>query len=424
MRRQKGNDPVQRRVVITGMGVVSPNGIGKDAFCRAILAGTSGVKRITRFDPSSLPVHIAGEVQGFDELAWVDARERKHVSRAVPLAVAASAEALADAGLDAPGMAQEEKRQVGVILGTGGGAQEFTEHQYRLWHSGHEKQASIFAIPSGTMGTLSSEISMRFGFRGPSHVVTTNCTSSTDALGYALDQIRIGFVPVLLAGGVDVPISPATVKAYTLLRALTAEWNDAPERASRPFSADRSGFVLAEGSWMFVLEDYEHARARGARIRAELAGYGSTCEALHRVRLGEDGEEPARAVALAMEDARVGPEQVDYVNLHGTSTELNDRVETRAVKLALGARAGRIPMSALKSQIGHPQGASGAASVAATLVAMQHEQIPPTINLEQPDPECDLDYVPEAGRRAVIEHAVCNCVGFGSKNSALVLRRM
>ena len=412
-----------RRAVITGMGVVSPNGIGKQAFCRAILAGTSGVKRIARFDPSFLPVHVAGEIQDFDELAWVDARERKHVSRTVPLAVAASAEALADAGLDPETMPPAGKRDIGVILGTGGGAQEFTEEQYRLWHTGHVKQASVFCIPSGTMGTLSSEISMRFGFRGSSHVVTTNCTSSTDALGYALDQIRIGTLPMFLTGGVDSPLSPATVKAYTLLRALTPLWNHAPERASRPFSADRSGFVLAEGAWMFLVEDEEHARARGARIYAELAGYGSTCEALHRVRLGEDGLEPARAISLALKDAGVSAASVDYVNLHGTATELNDRVETRAVKLALGDRAARIPASALKSQIGHPQGASGAAGVAATLIAMEHGQIPPTINLEQPDPECDLDYVPDIGRRARIEHAVCNCVGFGSKNSTLVLRR-
>jgi len=412
------------RVVITGMGVVSPNGIARDAFCRAILSGCSGVKRITRFDPSFLPVRIAGEIPEFNELAWVEARERKHVSRAVPLAVAASTEALADAGLDPQTMPPDEKRQIGVILGTGGGAQEFTEEQYRLWHSGHEKQASIFAIPSGTMGTMSSEISMRFGFRGPSHVVTTNCTSSTDALGYALDQIRFGTVPMFLTGGVDVPISPAAVKSYTLLRALTPSWNDEPERGSRPFSADRDGFVLAEGSWMFVLEDYGHAKARGAKIYAEVAGYGSNCEAFHRVRLGEDGVEAARAITLALEDACIGAEQVDYVNLHGTSTELNDRVETRAIKLALGERARQIPTSALKSQIGHPQGASGAAGVAATLVAMQHELIPPTINLEAPDPECDLDYVPDVGRRALIEHAVCNCVGFGSKNSVLVLRRL
>jgi 3-oxoacyl-[acyl-carrier-protein] synthase II len=422
---KRGNvSGMNRRVVITGMGVVSPNGIGQEAFGRAILSGKSGVKKISRFDSSFLPVHIAGEIPEFDELAWVEARERKHVSRAVPLALAASTEALGDAGLDPQSMSQEDKRQIGVLLGTGGGAQEFTEEHYRLWYSGHEKQASVFVIPSGTMGTLSSEISMRFGFRGPSHVVTTNCTSSTDALGYALDHVRIGTVPLLLAGGVDVPISPAAVKGYTLLRALTPSWNDAPERASRPFSADRDGFVLAEGAWMFVVEDYDHARARGARIYAELAGYGSTCEAFHRVRLQEDGEEPARAITLALEDAGTPAQQIDYVNLHGTSTELNDRVETRALKLALGERARRIPMSALKSQIGHPQGASGAAGVAATLIAMKQGVVPPTINLESPDPDCDLDYVPDLGRRAAIEYAVCNCVGFGSKNSALVLRRI
>ena len=415
---------MNRRVVITGMGAVSPNGIGNEAFCRAILAGKSGVKKIARFDSSFLPVHIAGEVQDFDELAWVDARERKHVSRAVPLAIAASTEALADAGLDPQSMSPGQKQEIGVILGSGGGAQEFTEEQYRLWHSGHEKQASLFCIPSGTMGTLSSEISMRFGFRGPSHVVTTNCTSSTDAFGYALDQIRLGTVPMYLTGGVDAPISPAAMKGYTLLRALTPSWNDAPERASRPFSADRDGFVLAEGSWMFVLEDFEHADARGAQIYAELAGYGVSCEAFHRVGLREDGEEPARAITLALADAAVAPEQVDYVNLHGTATDLNDRVETRAAKLALGARARKIPMSALKSQIGHPQGASGAAGVAATLVAMKSGLIPPTINLEIPDPECDLDYVPDVGRKASVHCAICNCVGFGSKNSALVLRRL
>ena len=415
---------MNRRVVITGMGVVSPNGIGNETFCRAILSGKSGVKKIARFDSSFLPVHIAGEVQDFDELAWVDARERKHVSRAVPLAIAASTEALADAGLDPQSMSPGQKQEIGVILGSGGGAQEFTEEQYRLWHSGHEKQASLFCIPSGTMGTLSSEISMRFGFRGPSHVVTTNCTSSTDAFGYALDQIRLGTVPMYLTGGVDAPISPAAMKGYTLLRALTPSWNDAPERASRPFSADRDGFVLAEGSWMFVLEDFEHADARGAQIYAELAGYGVSCEAFHRVGLREDGEEPARAITLALADAAVAPEQVDYVNLHGTATDLNDRVETRAAKLALGARARKIPMSALKSQIGHPQGASGAAGVAATLVAMKSGLIPPTINLETPDPECDLDYVPDVGRKASVHCAICNCVGFGSKNSALVLRRL
>ena len=412
------------RVVITGMGVVSPNGIGNAAFAQAILAGKSGVKRISRFDPCCLPVKIAGEIPDFEELAWVDARERKHVSRVVPLAVAASAEALEDAGLDHSTMGLAEQRQIGVILGSGGGAQEFSEEQYRLWHSGHVKQVSLFCIPSGTMGTISSEISMRFGFRGYSHVVTAGCTSSSDALGYAYQHIQAGVQPMFLVGGVDAPITPGIVKGYSLLHALTQSWNDEPERASRPFSADRDGFVLAEGSWMFVLEEYEHAKARGARIYAEMAGYASTCEAFHRVRMSDSPEEPARAITLAMQEADLAPEDIHYVNLHGTSTEMNDRVETCALKLALGGRAKKVPMSGLKSQIGHAQGACGAAGLAATLVAMQTGRIPPTINLDVEDPRCDLDYVPEAGRKAQIDNAICNCVGFGSKNSALVLRRL
>ena len=406
------------------MGVASPNGIGNDEFCRAALAGASGVRRITRFDASDLPVQIAGEVQGFNELAWVDAHERKHLSRAVPFSLAASTEALRQAGVETAKLSLSQQREVGVVLGTGGGAQDFSEENYRLYFNGKAKQASLFSIPSGTMGTMSSEVSMRFGLRGMSHVITTGCTSSTDAFGYALRQIQFGFIPMLLVGGVDSPIAPGIMKGFALMRIMTSSWNHAPERASRPFSADRDGFVLAEGAWMFVLEELEHARARGAHILAEVAGYGSTCEAFHRVRLEECGEEPARAIQMAMNDAAIAAPDVNYVHLHGTSTQLNDRIETKALKLALGSTCYSTPMSSLKSQIGHPQGASGAAGIAATLVAMNHQQIPPTINLEQPDPECDLDYVPEAGRKVTIEHAVCNCIAFGSKNSALVLRNI
>jgi len=346
------------------------------------------------------------------------------VSRVVPLSIAATNEAVQDSGLDVAAMSMEEKRQIGVILGTGGGAQEFSEEQYRLWHSGQEKKASLFAVPSGTMGTIPSEISMRFGFRGYSHVVTAGCTSSTDAIGYAYQHIQAGVQPMFFVGGVDSAITPGIIKGYSLLRALTQSWNHEPERASRPFSADRDGFVIAEGSWMFLLEEHEHARARGARIYAEIVGYGATCEAFHRVRMSESPEEPARAITLALDEAQLSPEDIQYVNLHGTSTEMNDRVETRALKLALGEQAKKIPMSGLKSQIGHAQGACGSASVAATLIAMEHGKIPPTINLDASDPECDLDYVPEAGRTAKVEHAICNCVGFGSKNSALVLKKM
>ena len=413
---------MKKRVVITGMGVVSPNGIGNAEFSEAILEGRSGVRRISRFDSAEIPVQIAGEVRGFDELAWVEKRERKHVSRVLPLALAAATEALQNSGIDHASLPLEQKRRFGVILGSGGGAQEFTEEQYRLFFHQQYKQMSLFCVPTGVMGTLPSELSVRFGLRGPSHMVTTGCTSSTDAFGYAMRQIQSGRLDLVLSGGADAPIALGIVKGFILMKILTDSWNEAPERGSRPFSVDRDGFVLAEGAWMFVLEEYEHARARGASMLAEVCGYGSTCEAFHRVRLQECGEEPARAIGLAMKEAGIAAENVDYVNLHGTSTQLNDRIETRALKLALGERAKQVPMSALKSQIGHPQGACGAAGVAATIVAMRSGQIPPTINLETPDPECDLDYVPDAGRKKVIEHAVCNCIAFGSKNSALVLR--
>jgi 3-oxoacyl-[acyl-carrier-protein] synthase II len=410
--------------VITGMGAVSPNGIGREAFADAILAGRSGVRRITHFDPAEIPVQIAGEVSGFDELAWVEKRERKHVSRVLPLALAAASEALAHAGLDVAALSLDERRRFGVILGSGGGSQEFTEEQYRLFFHQQYRRMSLFCVPTGVMGTFSSDVSIRFGLRGPSQVITTGCTSSTDAIGYSMREIQSGRADTILTGGADAPIALGIVKGFVLMKILTDSWNQAPEKGSRPFSVDRDGFVLAEGAWMFVLEEYERARARGANILAEIAGYGSTCEAFHRVRLKECGEEPARAIELAMHRAEIGARDVDYVNLHGTSTQLNDRIETQALKLALGERARHVPMSALKSQIGHPQGACGAAGVAATIVAMHRGQIPPTINLEAPDPECDLDYVPAAGRQAAIEHAVCNCIAFGSKNSALVLRRV
>lgn len=411
-----------RRVVVTGMGAVSPNGVGREAFSAAAVAGTSGVRRISHFDSSEIPVQIAGEVRDFDELAWMDKRERKHVSRVLPLALAAASEALDQAGIDAASLPLAERQRFGVIVGSGGGSQEFTEEQYRLFFHQDYRRMSLFCVPTGVMGTFSSDLSIRFGLRGPSQVITTGCTSSTDAMGYSMRLIQGGRADCVLTGGADAPIALGIVKGFILMKILTDSWNAEPEKGSRPFSVNRDGFVLAEGAWMFVLEDYEHARARGANILAEVAGYGSTCEAFHRVRLKECGEEPARAIGLAMKQAGIAPSNVHYVNLHGTSTQLNDRIETQALKLALGEQARHVPMSALKSQIGHPQGACGAAGVAATIVAMQRGQIPPTINLDTPDPECDLDYVPRAGRKVTIEHAVCNCIAFGSKNSALVLR--
>src|SRR5579872_5037535 len=413
-----------RRAVITGMGAVSPNGIGRETFWEATRNGVSGVRRIRRFDPSPFQVQVAGEVPAdFDEHKYVEAKDRPHVSRAVPLAAAAVAEAVLDAGLDPHAMTRDELREIGVIVGSGGGSQDFTEEQYRLFYSGHLKQCSVYTIPTSTIGTLASEVSMRFGFRGLSHIVSTGCTSSTDALGYAFFHIQRGSLKTVVAGGVDSPIAPLILRGFQLMRIMSTHWNQEPHRASRPFSKDRDGFVIAEGAWFFVIEEMEQARARGAHIYGEVAGYGSTCEAYHRVRLEECGEEPARAIGLALAEARIPPSEVQYINYHGTSTELNDRIETRAVKLAFDGHAYRLAGSSLKSLIGHPQGACGAAGVAATLLAMRDGVLPPTKNVDVPDPECDLDYIPEAGRRAEFEYAVANCIAFGSKNSALVLRK-
>ncbi len=398
---------------------------GANVFGQATRNGRSGVRRITRFDPTGYVVQVAGQVPDeFDPNQYVTVKDRPHVSRAVPLAAASVTEALEDAGLDPHAMSRDELRQIGVMVGSGGGSQDFTEEQYRLFYTGQQKQCSVYTIPTGTIGTLASEVSMRFGFRGLSHIVSTGCTSSTDALGYAYQHIQSGALKTVIAGGVDAPIAPLILRGFQLMRIMSTRWNHEPQRASRPFSRDRDGFVIAEGAWFFVMEEMEQAKARGAHVYGEIAGYGSTCEAYHRVRLEECGEEPARAMGMAMEQAGIGPENVQYISYHGTSTELNDRIETRAVKLAFNGHAYRLAGSSLKSLIGHPQGACGAAGVASTLLAMRDCVVPPTINVDEPDPECDLDYVPTKGRKLYIEHAVANCIAFGSKNSALVLRRV
>ncbi len=410
-----------RRVVVTGIGCLSPNGNGREAFARALREGNSGVGRISLFDPEGLPATIAGELKGFDPAAHLSAKDARHVSRAVPMAIAASAEALADAGIDAASLTLSQRRQLGVVLGTGGGPIEFSERMYHLYYTNQVKKASVYSIASGTIGTLSSEISMQFNLRGPSHVVSTGCASSTDALGYAFRSIKFGTDDVLLCGGVDATVVRGIMEGFVMMRIVSTGWESDPPRASRPFSADRDGFVLGEGAWMFVLEEQGRARARGAKIYGEIRGYGATCDAHHRVRLDETGEEPARAMSLALEEAGLPPDAVDYLAYHGTSTELNDRVETRAVRRAFGRRAAALPGSSIKSMIGHPQGACGAAGVAATLLAMRDSFLPPTVNLEHSDPDCDLDYVANEARPASFEHALCNCIGFGSKNSALVI---
>lgn len=413
-----------RRVVITGMGCVTPLGIGRQNFWDALVSGKSGVRRIQSFDVSNSSVQIAAEVPDFDWESHISPKDRKHVPRTVPLALAAAREALEDARIFPNDLSLDDRRGIGVELGTGGGGLAFTEQQYEYWYIGPPSKASVYTIPASTHGGLSSELSMAFGLRGLSHIVSTGCTSSTDALAYAAEHIAVGRQDVMLSGGVDAPIAPGILAAFNLMTVLTNEWNDEPHRASRPFSRNRSGIVLGEGAWIYILEEHEHAKERGAKIYAEITGYGATCDAYHRVRLAEDGDEPARAMKLALADAGREARDIDYVNLHGTSTLLNDRIETSALKLAFDGYARRIPMSATKSQVGHPQGASGAAGIGAALCAMHTSKIPPTINLDEPDPDCNLDYVPNEAREADVRIALCNCIGFGSKNSALIIERV
>ncbi|MBS1786131.1 MAG: beta-ketoacyl-[acyl-carrier-protein] synthase family protein [Acidobacteria bacterium] len=412
-----------RRVVVTGIGCVTPIGLGKEQYWQSIRTGRSGVNRITRFEPDDLPVQIAAEVKDFDPDQFISAKDRQHVSLTVAFAVAAAELAFADARLNPREMSLDEKRDIGIVLGSGGASLGFIEKQYRYYFGNEAKRASIYTIPTATPGSLPSELSMPFGIKGFSHLVSTGCTSSTDAINYAAQNIALGRVNSVLTGGVDAPLAHSFMLGFCMLKVMTPSWNHEPARGSRPFSRDRDGFVIGEGGYLFVLEELEHAQKRGAKIYAEIVGYGSTCDAHHRVQLDESGVEPARAMTLAMRDAGIAPQEVDYINLHGTSTKLNDRIETRAVKNAFGDLAYKIPMSATKSMIGHPQGASGAAGLMATIGGINGGFLPPTINLDEADPECDLDYVPNAARPADIRTAVCNCIGFGSKNSALVVRR-
>lgn len=410
-----------RRVVITGFGCVTPIGVGRENFWEALESGKSGVGKIESFDAANSNVKIAAEVKGFDWESELSAKDRKHVPRTVPLALAAAREAVADAGIQTDKLSASERQNFGVVLGTGGGGLAFTEKQYVHWLTGEVNKASVYTIPSSTHGGLSSELSMVFGLHGLSHVVSTGCTSSTDAIGYAAQHIALGRQETMLAGGVDAPIARGILEGFNLMTVLAKNFDDEPEKASRPFDKNRSGIVVGEGAWIFVLETLENAVRRGAKIYAEISGYGSTCDAYHRVRLEENGVEPARAMTLAMRDAGIAPETVEYVNLHGTSTLLNDRIETQSIKNAFGAHAYNLRMAATKSQIGHPQGASGAAGIGAALLALNRKIIAPTINLDAADENCDLDYTANIAQKADVKTALCNCIGFGSKNSALIL---
>ena len=406
------------RVAITGIGCLSPNGIGREAFAAACIAGHSGLSRLAGEEYAGLKTPAVGRIDDFDVESVISPADARRVPRVVPLALAAAREAMQQAGLDPADLAVS--RRTGLVLGTGGGGLAFVEEQYRSYFT--QGRGSVFTITAGTHGNLAGELSIALGLRGPSHVVSTGCASSTDALGYAMLLIQSGRADAVIAGGADAPIAPGILKGFEKMGVISTQPCDEPRQASRPFSASRSGFILGEGAWMFVVERADVAASRGATMLAGLAGYGSTSDAWHRVQIAPDVEECVRAMHLALADAGATPGEIDSVNLHGTGTEMNDRLETLAMHKLLGERAGAVPMSATKSLIGHPQGAGGAAGLAAALLAARRGVVHPTINLDDPDPACDLDYVPHTARPHEQRLILCNCIAFGSKNSALVVR--
>jgi 3-oxoacyl-[acyl-carrier-protein] synthase II len=423
------------RVAVTGIGVVSPFGVGRERYWQALVAGRSGTKTIDEFDASSLACQVAAPLPPFsvDDAPALEGEDAdgtrgrpvvpalaaradpRRYSRVALAAVVAAREAWVDAGLSVG------EAGAGVIVGTGAGGIDIGELQYREYFADEWKRITPYAIPVSICGMVSSEVSIALGLHGISHVLSTGCTSSTDAIGYATSVLRAGEADVVLSGGADACVTPGMIFGFSRMKVMATRFNDRPSEASRPFDRLRDGFVLGEGAWMLALELESRARARGAAIYACVEGYGSTCDAYHRVQMDPDGEQIVRALSLAVERSGRAVEEIGYVNYHGTSTPLNDAVEVRCVRRLLGSVAERVPGSSSKSMIGHPQGASGAAGVVATAMAIARSYLPPTINLTHPDPACDLDFVPRQGRVAPIQAALCNCLGFGSKNSALVL---
>lgn len=417
------------RVVITGIGVVSPFGVGRECFWDAIRSGRSGTRAITEFDVSSFSARVAAPVTNvtIDDVPQLEGddiwdagyrADPKRYSRAALIAVIAAREAWRDASLSIgePG--------AGVVIGSGGGGIDVGERQYYDFFVEQGRKVTPYAIPISIVGMMSSEVSISLRIRGISHVLSCGCTSSTDAIGYAAALIRSGEADVLLSGGADACVTPGMMFGFSRMKVISMAYNDCPSAASRPFDRGRDGFVLGEGAWMVVLEREDRARARGAAIYASIDGYASTCDAYHRVQMAPDGGEIVRAIAGAVGRSGRALDEIGYVSYHGTSTVLNDAVESRCVRQVFGAHADRLPGSSIKSMIGHPQGASGAAGVVASALAITRGYLPPTINQSDADPACDLDFIPNHGRAADVDAVLCNCLGFGSKNSALVIGRV
>jgi 3-oxoacyl-[acyl-carrier-protein] synthase II len=416
------------RVVITGIGVVSPFGVGRERFWDHVARGCSATRAIAGFDASPFGCRVAAEVPEIsldavpplegDDLWDPDYRaDPKRYSRAALVGVIAAREAWADAGL------RVGLDEAGVVIGSGGGGIDVGERQYYDFFVERGRKVTPYAIPVSIVGMLSSEISISLRLHGVSHVLSCGCTSSTDAIGYAAALLRSGEAEVLVTGGADACVTPGMIFGFSRMKVVSMAYNEQPERASRPFDSGRDGFVLGEGAWMLVLEREDRARARGAKIYASIDGYGSTCDAYHRVQMAPDGGEIVRAIQTAIDRSARHRDEIGYVSYHGTSTLINDRVESQCVRQVFGGHADRLAGSSVKSMIGHPQGASGAAGVVTAALALDRGFLPPTINLCRPDPSCDLDFISNQGRAAQIEAALCNCLGFGSKNSALVIGR-
>lgn len=412
---------MKRRVVITGLGVIAANGIGKEAFWKATVEGRSGISNISAFDTSQFTTRFAGEIKDFDPLKFIDSKNVKRMDRTSQLAVAAAKMAVKDAGIDMGSV--EEGRRAGVIIGTSMAGHGYILNQHVTLREKGPMRISPYTPLASFPDACASQISIELGIRGPSFSISTACSSASDAASYACEAIRSGVVDFMVMGGAEASIYPGILAAFCVARAMSQR-NDDPQRASRPFDKDRDGFVLGEGSGIFILEEYEHAKKRGAHIYAEVLGSGMTCDAFHMTSPDPSGIEASRAMHLALETAGVTVDDIDYINAHGTSTPMNDKTETHIIKQVFGKRAYQIPVSSIKSMIGHLIGAAGSVELVATLLAMEYQIIPPTINYDTPDPECDLDYVPNKARPSKIKIAMKNSFGFGGKNSILIVGKI
>jgi 3-oxoacyl-[acyl-carrier-protein] synthase II len=416
---------MKRRIVITGLGMITPLGNTAEETWTSLVKGASGIKGITKFDASAFPCRIAGEIKGFDPLAFMTVKESRRTDPFIQYALAAAFMAVEDARLSiSPNEASRSLAlRTGILVGSGRGGVTTTERNAAALLNKGPGAVSPFYTPMSLVNMASGYISMKLGAQGPCLDVSTACATGTHALGEAMKIIQRGDADLMIAGGTEAPVTQLMLAGFCQARALSQR-NAEPEKASRPFDKERDGFVLAEGAGVLVLEELGHAERRGAKIYAELAGYGLSSDAYHYTRPAPDGEGSARAMTQALSDAGIRPDEIDYVNAHGTSTAPNDIIETLAIKRAFGGHARPLAVSSSKSMLGHMLGAAGAVEAAVAVLALQHGIIPPTINLEHPDPECDLDYVPKKARYKTIRAALSNSLGFGGINAALVMKRI